>query len=101
MTEERRRNERIPLKLHVTWEAMSGTTDANTEDISLSGCFVNTARHVEVGESLTLSIELPSSGSLTVSGLVVSYQQGIGFAMDFFPLPPEEHAKLEELLTSR
>jgi len=101
MTEERRRNERFPLKLHVKWEGMSGITDAQLDDISVTGCFVNTARHIEVGELLKLSIELPSSEWLTVDSEVVSYQQGIGFAINFGPMSAEERTKLDELLASR
>jgi hypothetical protein len=98
MTDERRSHNRISIRLPVKWEGMSGSHEARSEDISLSGCFINTAARVELGEVVALELELPSGEWLPLRGEVTSYQPGIGFGMVFSLLTEDEEDALKVLL---
>ena len=60
MSEERRIDERVALNIPVRWDGLSGGVGARLEDLSLSGCFVNTRSLVNLGELITLEIKSPS-----------------------------------------
>ncbi len=98
MTDERRSDERVSLNLPVRWDAGAGNSEARLEDLSLGGCFVNTAGRVDVGDLVGLEIKLPSGELLLVRGEVTSYQIGIGFGVLFPFLTDEEEQSLRELI---
>jgi hypothetical protein len=100
MSDERRRSQRKRLLLEAKWESMSRTHEARVDDVSLSGCFVNTYGRVEPDEEIDLQIELPSGEWLSLSGRVASYQPGVGFGMAFSSLSAENLATLEDLITN-
>jgi PilZ domain len=97
MTEERRNEKRVTSFLPARWDSLSGMHEARLEDISLSGCFVNTAGHREIGETVSLEIELPSGQWLPLKGEVTSHQPGIGFAIQFTSLTEEEKALISQI----
>jgi hypothetical protein len=99
MTDNRRTDERVPIKLSVRCEVLSGRYEAHLDDVSLGGCFVNTAGRVDLGEIVVFEIKLPSGEWLTLRGEVVSYQQGIGFGVVFSFLTDDEEQSLRELIT--
>ena len=99
MTKDRRSDERVSLNLPAKWDGLSGGHEARIEDLSLGGCFVNTAGRVDLGEIVSLEFKLPSGEWLPVRGEVVSYQQGIGFGVLFSFLTDEEEQALRELVT--
>lgn len=100
MSNERRSSQRKRLLLEAKWESMSRTHEARVDDVSLSGCFVNTYGRVESNEEIDLQIELPSGEWLSLSGRVASYQPGVGFGMAFTSLSKEKLAKLEEMIAT-
>ena len=100
MTKERRNNQRKRILLEAKWESMSRTHEARVDDVSVSGCFVNTFGRVELNEHVNLQIELPSGEWLSLSGFVASYQPGVGFGMAFDLLSEEKVATLEELIAT-
>ena len=79
---------------------MSHTHEARVDDVSLSGCFVNTFGRVELNEVVNLQIELPSGEWLALSGRVASYQPGVGFGMSYLSLSEEKFATLEQLIAT-
>ena len=99
MTDNRRTDERVSINLSVRWEGLSGGHEARLEDVSLGGCFVNTAGRVDLGEIVVFEIKLPSGEWLTLRGEVVSYQEGIGFGVVFSFLTDDEEQALRELIT--
>ena len=99
MTDNRRTDERVSTNLSVRWEGLSGKHEARLEDVSLGGCFVNTAGRVDPGEIVVFEIKLPSGDWLTLRGEVVSFQQGIGFGVVFSFLTDDEEQALRELIT--
>src|ERR1043165_6146594 len=100
MTEERRSSKRKRILLDAKWESMSHMHEARVDDVSLGGCFVNTFGRVELNEQVNLQIELPSGEWLSLSGLVASYQPGVGFGMSFDSVSEEKSATLEELIAT-
>jgi PilZ domain-containing protein len=98
MTEDRRKDNRVTAHLPATWEGMSGIQEARLEDISLGGCFVNSSGRVEIGQTISLRVEMRPGGWMTIRGDVTSHQPGIGFGLVFKELSAEMVAALKELL---
>jgi hypothetical protein len=98
MSDERRSDKRVTAYLPAKWEGMSGDHEARIEDISVKGCFVNTAGRVEIDQVIGLEIELPSGKWLPLRGRVKSYQQGIGFGILFSELSNDEELELRQLM---
>jgi hypothetical protein len=98
MGEERRRSERKRVLLEAKWESMSHTHEARVDDVSLGGCFVNTFGRVELHETVSLQILLPSGKWLPLQGEVASYHPGVGFGLAFTSLSEKEIEVLKELL---
>lgn len=98
MPEERRRNRRQKVVLEATWESLSKRHEARVDDVSLSGCFVNTYGQVAVGEAIELRILRRSGEWLALTGHVATYQQGVGFGLAFTDLTPEKRLVLETVI---
>ena len=97
MRDERRKSERVRISLPVKWFGMTGSQEARLQDISTSGCFVDTRARVELSTILQLQILLPSDEWLTLKGEVTSYQQGIGFGLSFIYESVDEKNSVKEL----
>jgi hypothetical protein len=100
MSDERRRSERQKVLLEARWLSLSTRHEARVDDVSMSGCFVNTYGPVEIGERVDLSILLGSGEWLPLSGYIATYQHGVGFGMAFTDLTPEKEKALLLLLAS-
>ena len=98
MRDERRRNERQKVLLEARWESLSKHHEARVDDISLSGCFVNTYGPASVGELVEVKILRRSGEWLAVSGYVATYQHGVGFGLAFTDLSEEKKRALQELI---
>lgn len=99
MTQERRTDKRIGVNLTARWDSLSGQHEARIEDIGLGGCFVNALTRVELGEVVPLEIRLPSGGWLQLRGEVTSYQEAVGFGLQFTFLTEDEESALKQLLS--
>ena len=97
MSDERRKNERKTVNLVVKWDSLSGSYEAKLEDISLSGCFINTTGLADLDEVMNLEVLLPSGEWLPLKGTVTTYQQGIGFGVVFSSLTDEQTQAVEKL----
>lgn len=100
MSGERRRNQRQKVVLEARWESLSKRHEARVDDVSLSGCFVNTYATAEIGEFVKLRILLRSGEWLALHGHVATYQHGVGFGLAFTDLSKENQAALRELIES-
>jgi len=98
MTDERRSDERVTMKLPARWDGLSGALEARIDDLSMGGCFVNTRGRVDVGELLGIEIQLPSGEWFQLRGEVTSYQPGIGFGLVFPFLTGDEEETLRQLI---
>lgn len=98
MSNERRRNLRQKVLLEARWASLSKRHEARVDDISLSGCFVNTYGPVAVGEPVELMILRHSGKWLALKGHVVTYQHGVGFGLAFDDLSEENKKALQDLI---
>ena len=99
MNEDRRDDERVITNLPARWDGLSGVHEARVEDLSMGGCFINTAGRVDIGEIVVLEMKLPSGEWLQLRGEVTSYQLGIGFGLLFSFLTDDEEYALRQLIT--
>lgn len=97
MSDEKRSSERKTVNLVVKWDSLSGSYEAKLEDISLSGCFINTTGLANLDEVMNLEVLLPSGEWLPLKGTVTNYQQGIGFGVVFSSLTDEQTQAVEKL----
>jgi len=100
MSGERRRNQRQKVLLEARWESLSKRHEARVDDVSMSGCFVNTYGPVEVGEPVSMSILRRSGEWLALRGYVATYQHGVGFGMAFTDLSAEDRKALQDLIAT-
>lgn len=97
MSEERRQHRRIVHPFDGSWTGASGSSRCRIADISLGGCFVQTLATPSTGESTTITVTI-GNHALTFHGLVVYAERGMGFAVRFRDIPPEELLELARLL---
>ena len=90
MSDERRADERVGVNFPTRWHGITGVHQGRVEDLSVSGCFVNTTGAADVGEIVSLLIQLPSGRWLPLRGKVVFYQQLTGFSLSFSILDDKE-----------
>ena len=98
MTINRRADERVSTNLPARWDGLAGRNEARVEDLSVSGCFINTSGRVDVGEIVAIEIKLPSGEWLPLRGEVASYMAGTGFGVLFSFLTEDEEETLRELI---
>ena len=101
MSDDKRTNERVPVNLATRWRGVSGLHEGRVEDLSVSGCFVNTTGAVDVGEIVSLLVQLPSGRWLSLRGKVIFYQQLTGFSLSFSILDDNEREVLKELVAGQ
>ena len=101
MNDEKRTSERVPVNLPTRWHGAAGTYAGRVEDLSVTGCFVNTKGAVDVGEIVSLLIQLPSGRWLPIRGKVAFYQQLTGFSISFSILDDKERETLNELVAQQ
>ena len=101
MNDEKRTHERIPTNLSARWHGMSGSHEGRVEDLSLSGCFINTKGAVDPGEVVTLLMQLPAGEWLPLRGKVAFYQQLTGFSVSFLPVDEKDREALQQLVATQ
>ena len=99
MSDERRADERVGVNLSTRWHGVTGVHEGRVEDLSISGCFVNTMGAVDVGEIVSLLIQLPSGRWFSLRGKVMFYQQLTGFSLSFSILDDKEREVLRQLVS--
>jgi len=99
MTKNRRSDERVSTNLPARWDGLSGRSEARIEDLSMSGCFVNSKGRVDIGEIVGIEVKLPSGEWLPLRGEVASYLAGTGFGVLFTFLTDDEEQALRELIS--
>jgi len=101
MNNEKRTSERVPVNLPTRWRGASGSHEGRVEDLSVTGCFINTKGTVDEGEIISLLIQLPSGRWLPMRGKVAFYQQLTGFSLSFSILDDKERETLNELVAAQ
>jgi hypothetical protein len=67
-------------------------------DLSRGGCFITSMHEQQPGIRLTLKIELPTQGWVTVVARTLPRQNEFGFAVQFVRLDVDAAARLERAL---
>jgi PilZ domain len=81
-----RRQGPIPLPIHI-------------HDLSAGGCLIQSFHEVEPGRRMTLEIELPDEGWITVEAESLYMREDYGYAVAFVNVPDDTREKLERALT--
>jgi hypothetical protein len=100
MNDDKRTSERVPTNLPAKWHGVSGSHEGRIEDLSITGCFVNTTGNVDIGEMIALLIQLPSGAWFPLRGKVAFYQQLTGFSVTFSIADEKQLEQLNELIAS-
>ncbi len=101
MSNEKRTTQRVTTNFPARWRGVSGSHEGRVEDLSIKGCFVNTKGNVDVGEMVSLLIQLPSGEWLPLRGKVAFFQQLTGFSVSFAHADENELERLNQLVASR
>ena len=101
MAKERRTGERVTVNFPVKWHGSSGGHEGRLEDLSANGCFVNTRGPADVGEVVSLLIQMPQGGWLPLRGKVRFFQQLTGFSLSFSILDEKERETLNQLVSGQ
>lgn len=101
MNDERRASPRVTTNLPARWHGVSGAHEGRIEDLSATGCFVNTTGSVDVGEMVSLLIQLPSGAWLPLRGRVAFFHQMTGFSVAFAIDDDKLRAQLNELIAGQ
>ena len=101
MNDEKRTAQRVATNFPARWHGVSGSHEGRVEDLSVTGCFVNTKGHVDVGEMVSLLIQLPSGEWLPLRGKVAFFQQLTGFSVSFAQADAKERERLNQLVASQ
>jgi hypothetical protein len=68
-------------------------------DLSEGGCFVNSLFETPIGQRLSLRLNLPYEGTVTVKAETVYGRSGFGFAVRFVDVSDETRACLRSALS--
>lgn len=98
MSQERRKHRRFACPLDGSWRGGSGGATCRIADISLGGCFVQTLSSPVPGERTVVTIAGLDGQPLSLPGVVIYPERGLGFAVRFVDVPPEAKARLEALI---
>ena len=101
MNDEKRSSDRVATNLSARWHGISGSHEGRIEDLSPSGCFVNTTGSVDVGEMVSLLIQLPSGAWLALRGKVVFFHQMTGFSVTFAIDDEKTREQVNELIATQ
>lgn len=99
--DEKRAHKRVSVNFAARWRGITGGHEGRVEDVSLTGCFVNTTGAADVGEIISLLIQTPSGNWLPLRGKVVFYQQLTGFSISFSVLDETEREALRQIVSGQ
>jgi hypothetical protein len=68
-------------------------------DLSVGGCLVQSFHEVSPGRRMTLEIELPGEGWMTLQAEARYTRDDYGFAAAFVNLPDDARARLERVIS--
>ena len=100
MSDERRKDKRIPLLIDVSWEGRAGKHEARTSDLSTGGCFVDSFAAANVGEQIHFKLQIPNGDWMELDGEVTYAYPNVGFGLRFINLSESDKEKLEKLITA-
>jgi hypothetical protein len=96
---ERRRFPRVKVAIPLELRFAGGTAPlrVTTNEISLSGCYVETMFTVDVGTQLTMVFWLGDQ-KVSAKGVVATRYPQVGNGIDILEMSPADRSKLEQFL---
>lgn len=98
MGQERREHHRVARPIEGSWRGASGGSPCRIADVSMGGCFVQTLTGPTRGEMTVVTIQHGPDPALSLGGEVVYVERGMGFAVRFNALSPDEQKQLQRLV---
>lgn len=98
MSDERRRESRVPAIIDVIWDGATARYEARTSDLTTTGCFLDTIGQATVGDTISFKLLLPAVGGIEVQGEVVYAFPNSGFGVRFTSMSDADRKKLEWLV---
>ena len=99
--DDRRSEKRLEVSLETVWDGTSSRKClARVTDVSEGGCFVDTTGEAQIGERLSVRIQLPDGNCLELTGEVAHESRPIGFGLRFVDLSDEQREQLHTFLAS-
>ena len=95
---ERRNEKRLEVCLDAVWDGKSGNYSARITDLSEGGCYVDTLGQAQVGEVLSLKLQLQNGDWLELTGEVAHQMPPLGFGIRFVNLNSEQLERLRSAL---
>jgi hypothetical protein len=77
------------------------TVDIRIHALSVVGCLIQSAHEVPVGRHITVEIDLPYEGTVTLEAEIVNARRGHGFAVQFVNMTDEVRAVIERVIEWR
>lgn len=68
--------------------------DLTIHDLSISGCLIESFHEVSSGKRMTIEIDLPNEGTISVVAESVYSRSDFGFAVKFVEMSPEARVQL-------
>jgi hypothetical protein len=72
--------------------------DLTVHDLSITGCLIESFHEVSTGRRMTLEIDLPDEGTISLVAESVYSRADFGFAVKFVELDPETRVKLARVV---
>lgn len=96
---ERRRSERLNISVGARIRSASDAATMNTytSDLSIGGCYIETARPFKTGTCLEIDLAIRSE-RFSAKGIVRASYPGVGMGIQFLDLPWQEMRILHDLL---
>jgi hypothetical protein len=77
------------------------TVDIRIHGLSVVGCLIQSDHNVPVGRQMTIEIDLPYEGTVTLEAESVNTRRGVGFAVQFVTMTDDVRAALERVIEWR
>lgn len=99
---EQRRYPRVKAKIQVQIQAPTNEAPsrAETSDISLCGCYLESMFTLEVGTKVSLTLWLTDQQTIRSSAVVATRHLQVGNGFEFIDMPPEERIKLNDYISA-
>lgn len=98
MSDDRRKQPRVPAIMDVVWEGATAKYEARTGDLTTDGCFIDTIGHVTVSETINFKLRLPAEDWIELQGEVVFVYPNVGFGIRFTNVSDTDRKRLEWLV---
>jgi hypothetical protein len=75
--------------------------DLTIHDLSITGCLIESFHEMPAGRRMTIEIDLPNEGTVSVTAESVYLRQDFGFAVKFVDVPPDTRVQLARAVFHR